>query len=97
MWIRSQDRKSLFKCKEFYVEEVEVGDKEYFDIYDQDDYTIATYKTKERAIEVLDEIESILKNEDLLVNDMPQHCNGFVEYCTVNSNEKEKVYEMPKE
>lgn len=59
LWIRSQDRKHLIKCEAIMYEKTGTGygligfTKNY-------DFNIATYETKERALEVLDEIQAIL-------------------------------------
>lgn len=56
LWIRSQDRKHLMKCEAIMYDETGTGyglrafTKNY-------DFNIARYKTKERALEILDEIE----------------------------------------
>lgn len=57
LWIRSQDKKHLVKCEAIMYEETGTGyglrafTKNY-------DFNIARYKTKERTLEVLDEIEN---------------------------------------
>lgn len=61
LWIRSQDRKHLMKCEAIMYEKTGTGygligfTKNY-------DFNIATYKTKERTLEVLDEIHQRLIN-----------------------------------
>ena len=100
LWIRSQDRMDLFKVKELFI---------YKD--DNEDYNLAdlgVYKTKERALEVLDEIQK------LLMPKMIYHTNN-VEFIPdyqattggkfVSKNDDSKmeymnvpiVYSMPKE
>jgi hypothetical protein len=57
LWVRSQDKKKLIKVNEIKIESVIDGNSFiYSDITD-----LGTYKTKERALEVLDEIQNILK------------------------------------
>lgn len=57
LWVRSQDKKHLMKCEAIMYEETGIGyglrafTKNY-------DFDIGTYKTKERAIEILDEIQN---------------------------------------
>lgn len=59
LWIRSQDRKHLMKCEAIMYEETGTGyglrtfTKNY-------DFNIARYKTKKRAIEILDEIQQYI-------------------------------------
>lgn len=59
LWIRSQDEMNLCKIKDLVIRENYngYGDTDYVI---QDIYTMGTYKTKERALEVLDEIQNIL-------------------------------------
>ena len=64
LWVRSQDRKHLMKCEAIMYEETGTGyglrtfTKNY-------DFNIATYKTRERALEILDEIQKLLKTAEL--------------------------------
>ena len=62
LWIRSQDKETLMKANYF---EIEQRDKNFL-IMARDgspyfDQCLGLYKTKERALEVLDEIQRILK------------------------------------
>lgn len=55
LWIRSQDKTILLKCENAFLDdldETEIRTKEFI---------IGQYKSKERAIEVLDEIQNILE------------------------------------
>lgn len=67
LWIRSQDKERLIKPIDFYIEETidYVNKYNEFDIYALNlanaDIRVGTYKTKERALEVLDEIEKLIK------------------------------------
>ena len=67
LWIRSQDKMNLVKVRQIsvnyednkqiianYMPELYENSGEYYEI-------LGTYKTKERAIEVLDEIQSLLQ------------------------------------
>ena len=57
LWIRSQDREILLKVNELEIEENMII------AFDNNKYQcLGTYKTKERALEVLDEISSKIKN-----------------------------------
>ena len=101
LWIRSQDKDSLIK-----VEKIEL-------IYDYmcsediqlihietDKGRIGSYSTKERALEVLDEIQNILN-----LKDMYKYDRELVLKSWKNVDEKQvkivrqqmSVYEMPKE
>ena len=55
-----------------------------------DDLTLGTYATKERALEVLDEIENILKPQEY---EIPTTRNTFISSTKISNY----VYEMPKE
>ena len=59
LWIRSQDKKSLVNTKTIEVcdNDIVVWDEEKYDIK----IYLGKYKTQERALEVLDEIQSKLK------------------------------------
>lgn len=70
LWIRSQDRERLLKCNfiEISGNLINKIDSIFFEGYNIVGYfndnigyeTLGTYKTKERAIEVLDEIQKLL-------------------------------------
>lgn len=71
LWIRSQDKKRLLRCN--FIETcdpVEVLESDYDIVGYFDDNigyeTLGTYETKERALEVLDEIQKyiLLPNPD---------------------------------
>lgn len=77
LWIRSQKNEKLRQGL-FKVNEIELGD------YDNDMnclvinnlYCVGIYKTKERALEVLDEIQDLLQNayvgnENRIIYQMP--------------------------
>lgn len=54
LWVRSQDRRRLIKVDLLSI-------KDFYNIVSDDFYVLGTYKTEERALEVLDEIQNILK------------------------------------
>lgn len=102
MWIRTQDKLGLFELKWFKIREhvFENGTKEYLVLGNDNLYNhLGTYKSKERAIEVLDEIQAYLENNYLSINDMPQHNNNpWIDYCPRYITRTTKtVYQMPKE
>ena len=65
LWIRSQDKEKLCKVHDLCVRENQNENNETNYVI-QDIYTMGTYTTKERAIEVLDEIQNILKPKYIL-------------------------------
>lgn len=83
MWIRSQDKMNLIEVQGFQICYIKNEDEEYWEIY-----TIGTslgkYKSKERAIEVLDEIQTWIERYEAA------KVSGklFIPFIT---------YEMPKE
>lgn len=63
MWIRTQDKLGLFELNGVRIREhgFENGTKEYLVLNNDNLYNhLGTYKSKERAIEVLDEIQKLL-------------------------------------
>lgn len=57
MWIRTQDREMLMNCNA-----VGIGLEDDKSIY-SNGYVLGTYSSKERALEVLDDIQSILDDD----------------------------------
>ena len=99
LWIRSQNKKILQKVNKLYAttysEEAGYGiyDLSYDDLEDIDDCDVPLgfYKSKERALEVLDEIQKQIYNcgKSFIETDD----NGIPSNLKYYSN----VYEMPKE
>lgn len=97
LWIRSQDKSILTKVNNLFV--CKYFDKyiisNYYNEYPNDDNAIpydlfmyGTYKTKERALEVLDEIQEYLEH----------NCKNFVDTGDYYTSKYEfKVYKMPTE
>lgn len=81
LWIRSQNKKDLKKAEHIGV----FNEKIYVNGYEENGYCIGTYKSKERALEVLDEIQELLV----------EYVN-LSEYC-IDNKITSRVYEMPKE
>ena len=86
LWIRSQDKKTLSIAKNIRLDRY-LGGKEN-NIISNDFFEIGKYKTEERALEVLDEIQSCIEN--LGTGDLPQGISSGYIY-------DRRVYEMPKE
>ena len=92
LWIRSQDRESIFKVKSvFYTineENEHLIRTIVIDNVDNGIVRIGQYKTKERALEVLDEIQRhITKHNETVV----------IRICNEDFIKQNPVYEMPKE
>ena len=94
LWIRSQDKKNLVKIRQIslnyqnnkqiianYTPELYENSGGYYEL-------LGTYKTKERALEVLDEIQ------EAQLGNYHYECPSNVK---VSNNENMIVYEMPKE
>ncbi len=71
LWIRSQNKMELTKARDLYMSQHDNG-------YVITDYpkgyggtNLGKYKTKKRALEVLDEIAMYLVNANIIVYDMP--------------------------
>lgn len=96
LWIRSQDKMNLCKAKDLVIRENHsgYGDTDYVI---QDVYTMGTYKTKERALEVLDEIQTILRGKYATSFDYKTSLKGFKPEDIEHMLELMAVYEMPKE
>ena len=105
LWIRSQDKERIIKINQLDVMKLDTDvDPRYnhFGIY-ANEYLVGEYKTKERALEVLDEIQKLLQPQMVLSKvgkPIAETCDGTV---YVNPDEYEiqelstYVYEMPKE
>lgn len=103
LWIRSQDRRYLIKTEYLYMVHDEENKKAY--IGDKMAGHIAKYKTKERALEVLDEIQKLLmpimKSTPIIEEDIkPEYTyrhyeskGSDIEVIQLNTY----VYQMPKE
>ena len=59
LWIRSQDKRILQKVDNIFLDAN--YENKRISTYDGDNIELGTYKTKERAIEILDEIQSLLQ------------------------------------
>lgn len=93
LWIRSQDRKRLTKIEDVYMVE---DDYKKDNILSFPKYYIGNtlvghlgiYKTKERALEVLDEIQRLIEDLQYMSYAIPN--DKFTGY-------RPNVYEMPEE
>ena len=99
MWIRTQNKEDLIKCQKISI--IGPGKDVYLLVeLTNDNYIeLGVYKSKERALEVLDEIQAYLENNYLAISDMPQHNNNpWIDYCPRYITRTTKtVYQMPEE
>lgn len=104
--MRSQDKMDLFKINRLKIREhtFEDGKKEYFILNNNSiSDAVGVYKTKERALEILDEIQNISKPQKVLSKvgkPIAETCDGTIYREPDEYDIKEPsiyVYEMPKE
>lgn len=92
LWIRSQDKTKLVKADNIvYMDSSEDYEKEVHSLWNDCKGILGTYKTKERALEVLDEIQEFIENKDKIK--ITQDINGI----TSEVEDAKRVYEMPEE
>ena len=58
LWIRTQDRAGILKCEKLYIQ---VLNGEFY-ISNENEFPLGTYKTRGKALEVLDEIQKKIDN-----------------------------------
>ena len=87
LWVRSQDKLKLVKVNYFYIMEHDSYCTIVGETIDSGP-TIARYNSKERALEVLDEIQDLLEGK---IHE--EHINKF----DIFNGDERKVYRMPKE
>ena len=87
LWIRSQDKENLVQVDCLCIEINEYDTKNYEIV--QGCITLGTYETKERCLEILDEIQNILKPQEYEI----QTGRGTF---TTSPSISNYVYEMPK-
>lgn len=103
LWIRSQDKRILQKVDNIFLD-ANYGNKR-ISTYDGNNTELGTYKTKERAIEILDEIQNILKPKYILYTSSIKPDRDFYEengviFQNYDANAKIQelstfVYQMP--
>lgn len=103
LWIRSQGKERIIKTNQLDVMEFDTDvDPRYnhFGVY-VNDFLVGEYKTKERALEVLDEIQNIIIKLSALSITGISNENIAKEYVKIFQEENiislKAVYEMPKE
>ena len=98
LWIRSQDKNKLIKCNDIAIRELlynEIPKKEYYyeivGYFDKEtEYeSLGFYKTKKRALEVLDDIQKNILNNAYITTR-----NGFEVIIDIKPNHL-FVYVMP--
>ena len=104
LWVRSQDKRILQKVDNIFLDAN--YENKRISTYDGDNVELGTYKTKERALEVLDEIQNILKPKYILDSSSIRPDDSWVKNGIImqkyNANAKIEelstfVYQMPKD
>ena len=85
LWIRSQDRTTLIRSYEIYIAE---HSNSYVIRAKRTSHILGAYKTIERALEVLDEIQRLIEDLQYMSYAIPN--DKFTGY-------RPNVYKMPKE
>ena len=89
LWIRSQDKEKLVLTKGFETQHTNYdGGCQIFAVWENNYQMVGKYKTKERALEVLDEIQRLIT--DLQYMSYAVDSSSFYSY-------RPNVYEMPEE
>lgn len=98
LWIRSQDKESLLKVDRIYYDYSALSHRIM-----ANKILVGTYKSKERALEILDEIQDLIKPKMVLTKVgefLGETCDGTA-YNTPDEYDIKEistiVYEMPKE
>ena len=94
LWIRSQDKERLIKCKSIDLDDHSMYCEIWVNGYDA---LIGEYTTKERALQVLDEIQGRITSNECLKIMFPKvtDIRGYEE--KFGELFKEMIYEMPEE
>ena len=107
LWIRSQDKKTLKLADNLDI--YSIKDEEGIDFFiEESGTTLGCYKTEERALEVLDEIQTILKPKFIVNTGEPidkgylaignEHiCFDTLKTEIIDYSKSPYVYEMPEE
>ena len=121
LWIRSQDKTELKEVESLWISSVTINNPNNYNYYDEgklyytiiaDEQTVGKFETKERALQVLDEIFNLLFKSNQVISDLLQikekqtRTNEDVDQkkkIVANSNTDIKaysvdvVYQIPKE
>ncbi len=101
LWIRSQDKEDLVKAYNFRIlneSYIAINVENRGEILDY--LVVGKYATKERALEVLDEIQNVLLLKDMYFNDKECCEEGWKNRSKediILMRKKLAVYEMPQE
>lgn len=91
LWIRSQDKECLMKVDRIDISDNNIIMANGFEIW------LGAYKSKERALEVLEEIQGKIAQNECLKSMISKLSNVKGEEEKIGKLFKEMIYEMPKE
>ena len=91
LWIRSQDRRSLYKTSGFFIREEQYKRKGKY-IIEGNECWLGAYNTFERALEVLNEIQDLFITKEAFKTEFTK--DGLT---MMNKQPSSVVYEMPEE
>lgn len=92
LWVRSQNKEVLIPNPKLSLEKIE---NEYWIVDLCDDTVLGEYKTKERALEVLDEIQEYMTYDKETGYEYEKF--GCYQNCACYKSDILMIYEMPKE
>ena len=99
LWIRSQDKEILVKANNLSIVLEQDDTCEIINTFEEHQcWELGTYKSKERALEVLDEIQNILLLKDMYVNDKEETMESWKKFSDEEIELMRKnitIYEMP--
>lgn len=111
LWVRSQDKLSLMKCDRVEISERQINGKKWEFAILAGCVNVGVYSTKERCLEIIDEIQKILLSTGFIFLSYPHIDEEVIEYlkplkpvfcedldcgCKVEQLQS-YVYEMPQE
>ena len=88
LWVRSQSKRTLIKAEKIFTE----GEEVYATTNSEFNERIGIYKTKERALEVLDEIQDLFISRETFKTEFTK--DGLT---LMNKQPSSVVYKMPQE
>ena len=109
LWIRNQSKEKLVKVNELSLYDSNIlknsfvlnDEPGYSDIsiIANDNYHLGSYKSKERAIEILDHIQFLIEQTGELTERIVEDIRELLkdEMWSINSTSNTATYEMPKE
>ena len=104
LWVRSQDKEKLVLTKGFETQHTNYdGGCQIFAVWENNYQMVGKYKNKKRALEVLDEIQSILNPKMIMENNGCAFVSGDNNLHIINPTYQKieqldtVVYEMPLE